>query len=87
MAAVVVKKAEKVHNVLSNMTDINSLDEFKNLFKAMYPKEWMNVCKVYQAEKAKDTKQKGTPMPHPEKYLENMYKVGLKKYQEEREVK
>ena len=87
MAAVVVKKAEKVHNVLSNMTDINSLDEFKNLFKTLYPKEWTNVCKVYQADKTADTKHKGTPMPHPEKYLENMYKVGLKKHQEEREVK
>lgn len=87
MAAVVVKKEEKVHNVLSKMKDISSIDEFKALFKAMYPKEWMNICKVYQAEKAKDTKHKGTPMPHPEKYLENMYKVGLKKYQDESEVK
>lgn len=87
MAAVVVKKEEKVNNVLSNMKDISSVDEFKTLFKAMYPKEWLNIGKVYHAEKAKDTKHKGTPMPHPEKYLENMYNVGLKKYQKESDVK
>ena len=87
MAAVVVKKEEKVHNVFSSMKDISSVDEFKTQFKAMYPKEWANICKVYQAEKARDTKHKGTPMPHPEKYLENMYNVGLRKYQRESDVK
>ena len=87
MAAVVVKKEEKVRNVLSNMKDISSVDEFKMLFKDMYPKEWANICRVYQAEKAKDTKNKGTPMPHPETYLRNMYNVGVKKYRQESDVK
>jgi len=46
----------------------------------MYPDDWKKLNANFNKEERKDTKHKGHPMPHPEKYLENMYKVGAKKH-------
>ena len=78
-AAVIVKKDEKVNAVLDAMADITSVEEFKAKFKTMYPKEWENVKRRYAEHESRDKKGKGHPMPHPEKYLENMYKNAIKK--------
>lgn len=80
MAAVVVKKEEKVTAVFNSMKDIEDLQEFKDLFKSMYPKEWDRICSIYNKEERLDTKHKGHPMPKPEKYLDNMYKTQKVKY-------
>lgn len=82
--AVVVKKQEKQENVLCQMTNRFDEEEFKKLFKEMYPDDWQRIKQKYAAEERKDEKGKGHPMPHPEKYLSNMYKVALKKYQQSR---
>ena len=79
MAAVVVKKAEKVNAVFEAMTNSNDMEEFKTKFKTMYPKDWARIQSVYLKEEKADTKYKGHPMPHPEKYLENMYKNAISK--------
>lgn len=42
-------------------------------------KGWQHINSVYQKEERADTKHKGHPMPEPEKYLENMYKVARSK--------
>lgn len=79
MAAVVVKKEEKVNDVFEAMINMNDMDEFKSKFKIMFPKDWARIQSVYLKEEKADTKHKGHPMPHPEKYLENMYKNALSK--------
>lgn len=79
MAAVVVKKEEKINTVFESMININDLEEFKTKFKNMYPKEWAHIQAVYLKEERADIKHKGHPMPHPEKYLENMYKNAISK--------
>lgn len=53
----------------------------------MYANDWEKIWREYKKEKATDKKNNGTPMPHPEKYLENMYKVAILKYQSESGVK
>ena len=78
-SAVIVKKEEKVNAVLDAMTDTTNVEEFKEKFKSMYPKEWENVKRRYAEHESKDKKGKGHPMPHPEKYLDNMYKNAIKK--------
>ncbi|MBS3886649.1 MAG: hypothetical protein KGZ56_06295 [Dethiobacter sp.] len=80
MAAVVVKKEEKVAAVFAAMSDLDDVLEFKAKFKEMFPKEWQHINSVYQKEERADTKHKGHPMPEPEKYLENMYKVARSKH-------
>lgn len=77
--SVVVKKEEKVNKVFDVMSDIHDMQEFKNMFKEMYPDDWKRIISTYNKEERKDTKGKGHPMPKPEIYLSNMYKVGLKK--------
>lgn len=79
MSAVISKKEEKINKILETMEDKSDLNEFKHLFKSMYPDEWIKIQKTYSKEERNDKKHKGHPMPHPEKYLENAYKVGLKK--------
>ena len=77
--SVITKKEEKFNAVWNAMWDKNDVNEFKEKFKEMYPSDWEKIKATYNREERKDTKHKGHPMPHPEKYLENMYKVGVKK--------
>jgi hypothetical protein len=79
MAAVVVKKEEKVNAVFAAMSDKDDIQEFKAKFKDMYPKDWQHIISVYQKEERADTKHKGHPMPEPEVYLDNTYKIARKK--------
>ena len=81
MPAVVVKKEEKVASVFAAMNDENDMNEFKIKFKEMYPNDWKRIISKYQKEERADIKHKGHPMPQPEKYLENMFKVARKKTQ------
>lgn len=85
--AVIQKKNEKAQSIFRIMKNISSVDEFKTLFKDMYANDWEKIWREYKKEKATDKKNNGTPMPHPEKYLENMYKVAILKYQSESGVK
>lgn len=77
--SVFAKKEEKVNKVFDAMSDSHDMQEFKNKFKEMYPDDWKRIISTYDKEERKDTKGKGHPMPQPEIYLSNMYKVGLKK--------
>lgn len=83
--SVIKKKEEKVNKVFDSMPDIHDMQEFKNIFIEMYPDDWKRIISTYNKEERKDTKGKGHPMPKPEIYMSNMYKVGLKKRQSEGE--
>ena len=41
--SVIVKKEEKVNSVFGAMQNIDDMNEFKQLFKSMYPKDWERV--------------------------------------------
>lgn len=77
--AVVLKKDEKVKAVIEKMSNPEDIEEFKSLFKQMYPDDCAKIQKTYLAEERKDKKGKGHPMPHPETYLSNMFKVAKSK--------
>ena len=80
--SVVVKKEEKVTAVFAAMADKANMQEFKTLFKSMYPDDWRRIQQRYAQHERKDTKGKGHPMPEPEVYLANMFKVYSKKLQQ-----
>ncbi|TEB17514.1 hypothetical protein Psfp_00386 [Pelotomaculum sp. FP] len=82
MSAVVVKKEIKVKTVFAAMDNPSDMQEFKVKFKELYPDDWKRINNVYQKEERRDTKGKGHPMPEPEKYLENMFKVARAKISE-----
>ena len=73
--SVIVKKEEKVNSVFGAMQNIDDMNEFKQLFKSMYPKDWERVNQRYNQHERRDTKGKGHPMPEPEQYLANMFNV------------
>ena len=73
--AVFSKKDEKIKAVFAAMVDINDMNEFKAKFKEMYPDEWNKIWITFKKEEAKTPAGKSHPMLHPEKYLDNMYKV------------
>ena len=77
--AIITKKEEKAESIIMKMVNREDIEEFKTLFKATYPEDYAKMMKVYNAEERKDKKGKGHPMPHPETYLSNMYKVAVKK--------
>jgi hypothetical protein len=74
-----VKKEMKVKAVFATMANLTDVQEFKDKFKEIYPDDWKRINAVYQKEERRDTKGKGHPMPEPEKYLENMFKVARAK--------
>ena len=77
--SVVPKKEKKVKAIFDKLGE--NLDEmsFKRAFKELYPKDWERINKVYLDHERRDKKGKGHPMPEPEKYLSNLYKVQLNK--------
>ena len=82
--AVIVKKEEKVNKIFDIMANVHDEQEFKDKFKQMYPDDWKRIISTYNKEERRDVKGKGHPMPQPEIYLRNMYKVGLKKRKRDR---
>ncbi len=80
MGSVVVKKAEKAEEILNKMSDIKNEAEFKRLFKENYSDDWKKINAKYNKEE-RDTKPGKThPMPEPDTYLHNMYKVAVSKH-------
>ena len=77
--AVITKKDKKVASVLNAMTDKDSIQEFKDKFKEMYQDDWNKIKKAYIKEERNTKSGKTHPMPHPEKYLENAFKVAKAK--------
>ena len=73
--SVIVKKEEKVKSVFESMNNIDDEETFKRLFKEKYPKDWENIVKRYTEHEERDKKGKGHPMPEPETYLKNMFKI------------
>jgi len=77
--SVVPQKGKKVEAVFESLGDERSEELFIGKFKELYPKDWERIQKKYSDHEEKDKKGKGHPMPRPNKYLSNMYKVYIKK--------
>ena len=78
--SVIPKKEEKMKAVFDAMQNKEDFNEFKDAFKKLYPADWKRVITRYNEHEREDTKGKGHPMPAPEKYLSNMYKVYYAKW-------
>lgn len=79
--AVIAKKDEKAINIISLMKNKNDKNEFIELFKQHFPKEYKKIWDRYINQKILNEKNSSKcPMPFPDKYLENTYKFTMKKY-------
>jgi hypothetical protein len=77
--SVVPQKEKKVEAVFAALGCNHDEKLFADKFKELYPNDWVRIKKVYFEHESKEKKDKGHPMPHPEKYLGNMYKVYVNK--------
>lgn len=57
-----------------------SINEFIEIFKEEYPKDWARIQLFYNKQEEKRKPGHAAPMPEPAKYLQNMYKVYMKKH-------
>lgn len=71
---VVPNKKEKVQRIFNKNNNID-LESFKSYFKKDYPKDWDNIQKEYKKQVTipRRNGKKGSSMPPPPQYLENMF--------------
>lgn len=79
MPSLIVKKEEKTAAVFDALKDNSTEEAFIAKFKEMYPKDWNKVQAKYAEEERKTKSGKTHPMPHPDVYMRNMYKVAVNK--------
>ncbi|UUV23831.1 MULTISPECIES: hypothetical protein [Lysinibacillus] len=69
---------------LSNLFEKHGLDiseeQFIEIFKEEYSKDWSRIQETYAKQEEKRKPGQAAPMPEPTKYLQNMYKVFIKKH-------
>lgn len=80
--AIITKKDEKITQILCELGDDCSFEEFSQKFIETYPGDWEKIKRTYKQHEHRDKKGKGHPMPEPEQYMKNMYNVGKKKCSE-----
>lgn len=69
---VFLKKEEKLLATIAHLDANYSDDEFISKFKELYPEDWGNIVKRYDAHEQLTPKGKVHPMPPPPKYLLNI---------------
>ncbi len=84
MSAVIVKKEEKVGKVFEALGGDASEENFIEKFKEMYPEDWERVNAKYNKEERHTKPGKSHPMPHPDIYMKNLYKVAIEKKNKQR---
>jgi hypothetical protein len=77
--SVVPQKDKKVKAVFEALNGNHDEKLFAEKFKELYPKDWERIKRVYKEHESRNTRGKGHPMPEPDKYLSNMYKVYVRK--------
>ena len=76
---VILKKDEKVENVIKHLSEKYSVEEFIIKFQELYPDDYKKIETNYSKHLRKVKPGKINPMPKPEQYLKNALNVWLKK--------
>ena len=77
--AVILKKDEKIQNVINNLKEDYSEIDFIEKFKELYPDDWKKIENNYNQHLQKTRPGKPIPMPNPVQYLKNALNVWRKK--------
>ncbi len=77
--SVIVKKEEKIAEVVSSLPAGFSEAQFLDAFIEKFPKEWERIRKVYRDHELRTKPGKRHPMPEPRKYLINQLNNWKKK--------
>lgn len=79
--SVILKKDQKVGNVIAGLGEGFTEENFISSFKEMYPKDWNRIEKTYQHHLRKAKPGQKIPMPNPRQYLVNALKVWQGKFE------
>lgn len=74
---IIQKKDQKIQQVLQNLSDGYSEQDFVGKFRELFPKDWGNIVRRYDAHERLTKPGKSHPMAPPEKYLKNALKAFL----------
>jgi hypothetical protein len=77
--AVITKKDEKIENVVGELNEGHSFDDFINKFQELYPKDWSKIEREHAKHERKTKPGKTHPMPEPIQFLKNALNVWNKK--------
>lgn len=79
--AVILKKDEKIAEVIKTLSENYSEKDFISKFIELYPSDWDKIVKTYNQHIRKNKPGKPVPMPEPERYLINALNVWTKQQQ------
>lgn len=74
-SSIIINKNEKVKKVFEVLNQISGEEEFITTFREKYPEDWQRILKRYDEHKRLRKKGKAYPMPEPNKYLGDIYKL------------
>lgn len=83
---IIIKKNEKIAATILALPTAATDEELVRKFKEMYPKEWSNVIRRYNAHESLTPPGKSHPMAHPEKYMLTAIRQFRKKRLSEEEL-
>ena len=70
---------DKIENVVGELNEGYSFDDFINKFQELYPKDWSKIEREHAKHERKTKPGKTHPMPEPIQYLKNALNVWNKK--------
>ncbi|APC67917.1 hypothetical protein ACQCP0_23675 [Ralstonia pseudosolanacearum] len=75
--SVITKKTEKVSEVVGELLDGFTFEQFLTAFQAGFPKDWSKVVREFEKHERKTKPGKSHPMPEPAEYMRNALNVYL----------
>lgn len=74
MGSFINRKKMKIQNVFSKLGEEADEESFIELFKQIYPDDWIKVNKKWLEEEQRTPPGKKHPMQHPDIYMKEMYR-------------
>lgn len=75
--SVISKKNEKIAEVVAELSEGYTFDQFLSAFQLKFPKDWAKVVREFQKHERKTKPGKTHPMPEPTQYMRNALNVYL----------
>jgi hypothetical protein len=76
--SVIAKKAKKVTEVVGELQDGFTFEQFLAAFQTKFPKDWAKVVREFEKHERKTKPGKSHPMPEPTQYMRNALNVYLR---------
>lgn len=72
---VMQKREEKAKQIFDELGKNCTFEAFYEKFKELFPDDWGRIKSKYNKEERKTKDGKTHPMPHPTRYVKNLYNI------------